>query len=57
MDGLRAALDELENSLKGWPDQLLTVALVVVGVVLILVGLFSPSRLAKAGALAWVVVP
>jgi hypothetical protein len=47
---------QAEASLRGWPDDLLTVGLIVTATGLILVGLFGPTLL-KAAVLAWVLFP
>lgn len=46
-----------EATLEGWPDTALTAGLVAVAVVLVLVALCSPSRIAKAAVLAWAIAP
>ena len=48
---------QAESSLEGWPDTALTVGLVVAGLIFIAIGLFSPSRVAKAAALAYASLP
>ena len=57
MDTFTEWFQSVEKGLEGWPDTALTLALVLLGIVLILVGLFSPSRILKAGVLAWAVLP
>lgn len=47
---------DLEARLQGWPDTLLTVALVGAGALLILAAFTAPTTL-KAILLAWVVFP
>lgn len=49
--------EKLDKALSGAPEQYITVGLVLLGVVIILIGLFSKSRLLKAAVLAWVVFP
>lgn len=51
------AFTALEAALRGWPDQFLTIGLVGMGVVFILIGLLSPSRVVKAAALAYAIFP
>ena len=45
-----------EAALKGWPDEVLSVALIATAIVLTLIALFGPSLL-KAAALGWVLFP
>lgn len=50
-------IKKLDSALAGQPEQFLTAGLVLLGTVIILIGLFSSSRLLKAGVLAWVILP
>jgi hypothetical protein len=49
-------IKQANDVFKGWPDQLLTVSLLIAAVVLVIVALKSPPLL-KALVLAWVVMP
>ena len=50
-------IQRTEAALSGWPDALMSGALVAIGVLLIGLAFFMPSRVVKAAALAWVVAP
>ena len=49
-------LAQIENSLHGWPDEALTLGLLLVALVLVLAALTAPT-MAKAAILAWAVLP
>lgn len=49
--------EKLDSALAGAPEQYMTMGLVILGAAIILIGLFSSSRLFKAGVLAWVILP
>ena len=49
-------LRALEAALHGWPDEVLTVALLITAGVLVLIALRGPTLL-KAAALGWAVLP
>jgi hypothetical protein len=49
--------DKLNSALAGAPETYMTVGLVLLGTVVILIGLFSTSRVLKAAVLAWVILP
>ncbi len=51
------AYHRLETELEGKPDEFLTTALIVIGISIILVALYSPSKTLKATALAYTVLP
>lgn len=53
---MRALFRSVEESLRGWPDNVLSVSLVTSGIVIIGVGLFAP-RTIKLLVLAWVWFP
>lgn len=46
----------LEQALNGWPDYLLSLAMIISGIVVILTGLFAPRWL-KLVMLAWIIFP
>lgn len=48
---------QVEARLEGWPDAALTVGLILVAGGLVALALLSPSRIAKAVVLAWVLAP
>ena len=48
---------QLDAKLAGEPENYLTAGLVALGTIVILIGLFSSSRLLKAAVLAWVILP
>jgi hypothetical protein len=54
--GVRALFRGFEQSLSGWPDTILSVALVGSGIAVIFVGLFAP-RAIKLLILAWIWFP
>lgn len=49
-------IKQANDVFKGWPDQTLTVLLILGAVVIVLIALFAPPLL-KAVALAWIVAP
>lgn len=56
MRPLIALYQTLESYLKGWPDQTLTVALIMAAIVLVWIALKAPAT-AKAVALSYVIFP
>jgi hypothetical protein len=53
---VKALFRHFEQMLSGWPDAILSVALIGSGIVVILIGLFAP-RTVKLLVLAWVWFP
>jgi len=53
---MKVLFRSFEHSLSGWPDTILSVALVSSGIAIMLVGLFAP-RAVKLLVLAWVWFP
>jgi hypothetical protein len=49
--------DSIDKKLAGEPEAYLTAGLVILGTIIILLGLFSTSRVLKAVVLAWVLFP
>jgi predicted membrane-bound spermidine synthase len=53
---MKALFRSFEQNLSGWPDTILSVALVTSGIAVILVGMFAP-RTVKLLVLAWIWFP
>ena len=49
-------ISDAEQAIEGWPDEMITAALVAVGLLAILVALFA-RPIVKPLVLAWVVMP
>lgn len=56
MPWLPPLIKQANDEFKGWPDQTLTVSLIVAAIIIVLVAVKGPPLL-KAVVLAWVVMP